>query len=118
MTDSPSPRALILRLRSPEWTPYHTVLRLADALLDQGCRVTLFLMDDAVLGLVAPHGNSRDSAPISPLLARGAEVAVCQSTAEIRGLGSDDLPPGARFETQVQLGHLAGSVDLFLPFVN
>ena len=118
MTETPSRRALILLLRSPEWTPYQSVLRLADALLSEGCRVTLFLMDDAVLGLVPPHGKARESAPVAPLLARGAEVAVCQSTAEIRGLGPDDLPPGARFETQVQLGHLAGNVDLFLPFVN
>ena len=118
MTDTPSRRVLILLLRSPEWTPYNTVLRLADALLAEGCKVTHFLMDDAVLGLVPPHGKAPGSALLAPLLSRGAEVAVCQSTAEIRGLGPDDLPPGARFETQVQLGHLAGIVDLFLPFVN
>ena len=118
MTEVAPRRVLILLLRSPEWTPYATVLRLADALLSEGCHVTLFLMDDAVLGLVAPHGKPRELAPVFLLLSRGAEVSVCQSTAEVRGVAPEDLPPGARFETQVQLGHLAGTVDLFLPFVN
>ncbi|MGC8529929.1 MAG: DsrE family protein [Leptospirillia bacterium] len=118
MTEAPPRRVLILLLRSPEWTPYTTVLRLADALVAEGSHVTLFLMDDAVLGLVAPHGKPRELSPVAPLLSRGIEVAICQSTAEIRGIGPEDLPTGARFETQVQLGHLAGTVDLFLPFVN
>lgn len=118
MTDAPPRRVLILLLRSPEWTPYATVLRLAEEFLSAGARVTLFLMDDAVLGLVPPHGRTADSSLLAPLLLRGAEIAVCQSTSEIRGIGPGDLPSGARFETQVQLGHLAGTADLFLPFVN
>lgn len=54
MTEVAPRRVLILLLRSPEWTPYATVLRLADAFLSEGCQVTLFLMDDAVLGLWRP----------------------------------------------------------------
>jgi len=107
---------VILLLRSPEWTPYATVIRLANGFLSAGVRVTVFVMDDAVLGLIPIHGRGPESYPLFPVLAAGGELVVCQSTAEIRGAGPGSLPPEIRFETQVQLGHLAGSADLFLPF--
>lgn len=107
---------VILLLRSPEWTSYSVAIRLGLEFLSQGARLTVFVMDDAVLGLFPVHGKGPETFPLFPLLERGAEVAVCQSTAEVRGFGREDLPPGSRFETQVQLGHMAGSADLFLPF--
>lgn len=110
------PHVVLLLLRSPEWTPFSTVVRLASSFLDAGARVTVFVMDDGVLGLVPVHGRGPESYPMFPVVASGGEVVVCQSTAEIRGVGPGALPPGIRFETQVQLGHLAGSADLFLPF--
>ncbi len=116
MGSPPSPRVLVLLLRSPEWTPYSTVIRLCLSFLSAGARVTVFVMDDAVLGLVPVQGRGPDSYSLCPVLKAGGEIVVCQSTAEIRGLGTEDLPRGVRFETQVQLGQLAGSADLFLPF--
>lgn len=110
------PHVVMLILRSPEWTPFSTVTRLATEFLASGTRVTVFIMDDAVLGLVPVHGRGPDSYPLFPVISSGGEIVVCQSTAEIRGMGSALLRPGVRFETQVQLGHLAGSADLFLPF--
>ena len=111
-----APKVVILLLRSPEWTPYATVVRLASSFVAAGARLTFFVMDDAILGLVPVHGRGPNSFPLFPILQSGAEIVVCQSTAEIRGMGPGGLPPGVRFETQVQLGQLAGSADLFLPF--
>lgn len=111
-----APVVVILLLRSPEWTPYATVVRLASAFVALGARLTIFVMDDAILGLVPVHGRGPNSFPLFPVLQAGAQIVVCQSTAEIRGMGPGDLPSGVRFETQVQLGQLAGSADLFLPF--
>jgi uncharacterized protein involved in oxidation of intracellular sulfur len=107
---------VMLILRSPEWTPFSTVIRLATGFLAAGARVTVFIMDDAIMGLVPVHGRGPDSYPLFPVISSGGELVVCQSTAEIRGMGPSRLPTGVRFETQVQLGHLAGSADLFLPF--
>ncbi|EQD25003.1 MAG: DsrE family protein [Nitrospirae bacterium] len=111
-----APRVVMLLLRSPEWTPFATLVRLAVSFVAAGARLTVFVMDDAILGLVPVHGRGPNSFPLFPVLEAGGEIAVCQSTAEIRGLGPGALPPGVRFETQVQLGQMAGSADLFLPF--
>ena len=116
MESASVPRVTLLLLKSPEWTPYTTVVRLGLAFLASGAKVTVFVMDDAILGLISAHGRSAESFPLAPLLAAGGEIAVCQSTAEIRGIGKGDLPAGVRFETQVQLGQMAASADLFLPF--
>ena len=110
------PRVVMLLMKSPEWTPYATVVRLARSFVTAGAHLTVFVMDDAILGLVPVHGRGPDSYPLFPVISAGGEIAVCQSTAEIRGLGPGTLPPKVRFETQVQLGQLAGSADLFLPF--
>lgn len=116
MESTSAPRVTLLLLKSPEWTPYTTVVRLALAFLASGATLTIFVMDDAILGLVPAHGRAAESFPLAPVLAAGGEVAVCQSTAEIRGIGKEDLPAGVRFETQVQLGQMAAAADLFLPF--
>lgn len=108
---------LVLLLKSPEWTLFHSVVQLSVALLDEGARLTLFVMDDAVLGLYPRSLREPESFPLQPVLKKGGTVLVCQSTAETRGITADRLPTGARFETQVQLGRQAAEADLFLPFV-
>ena len=106
----------MLLLQSPEWINFAVVVRLGKAFLDAGAELTVFVMDDAVLGLVPLPGRGKDSYPLFPLVAGGGTILVCQSTAEVRGLLGDRLPDSVRFETQVHLGHLAGTTDLFLPF--
>ena len=114
--EAKSPIVVMLLLRSPEWTNYGVVIRLGLSFMAAGASVTLFVMDDAVLGLVPILGRGPESYPLFPLVQGGAKVLACQSTAEVRGVLRESLPPGVCFETQVQLGHLAGSADLFLPF--
>ncbi len=115
--ESPEKHVGILLLKSPEWSAFHSVVELSVALLEEGARLTLFIMDDAVLGLYPRSSRDPQSFPLHPVIEKGGTVLVCQSTAETRGMHSDRLPDGVRFETQVQLGRLAEEVDLFLPFV-
>ncbi|AFS52598.1 DsrE family protein [Leptospirillum ferriphilum] len=114
---SPEKHVGILLLKSPEWSIFQSVVRLSVALLDEKARLTLFLMDDAVLGLYPRQPGKPLTYPLYPIIEKGGTVLVCQSTAEPRGLTADRLPSGVRFETQVRLGRLADEVDLFLPFV-
>jgi uncharacterized protein involved in oxidation of intracellular sulfur len=90
---------------------------MALAFLSTGARVTIFLMDDAVLGLLPRNYRDPSSFPLSPVLTSGGEILVCQSTAEPRGLLSENLPQGVCFETQVHLGQLSSEADVFLPFL-
>jgi uncharacterized protein involved in oxidation of intracellular sulfur len=108
---------VILLVKSPEMTQFFLVIRMALAFLSTGVRVTLFLMDDAVLGLLPRNYRDPASFPLSPVLSSGGEIMVCQSTAEPRGLLAENLPEGVRFETQVHLGQLSSEADLFLPFL-
>jgi len=108
---------VLLLVKSPEMTQFFLVIRMALAFLSRGARVTLFLMDDAVLGLLPRNYRDPASFPLSPVLASGGEILVCQSTAEPRGLLSENLPRGVCYETQVHLGQLSSEADLFLPFL-
>jgi uncharacterized protein involved in oxidation of intracellular sulfur len=115
--ESDRKHVLVLLLKSPEWTLFHSVVQLSVAMIDEGARLTLFIMDDAVLGLYPRSLREPDSFPLHPIIKKGGTILVCQSTSEMRGVTADRLPTGARFETQVQLGRQAGEADLFLPFV-
>jgi uncharacterized protein involved in oxidation of intracellular sulfur len=108
---------VLLLVKSPEMTQFFLVIRMAMAFLSTGARVTLFLMDDAVLGLLPRNYRDPGSFPLSSVLSSGGEILVCQSTAEPRGLLSENLPPGVCFETQVHLGQLSSEADVFLPFL-
>ncbi len=114
---SPEKHVGILLLKSPEWSVFQSVVHLSVAFLDEQARLTLFVMDDAVLGLYPRNPGKPLSYPLYPIVEKGGTVLVCQSTAEPRGLTADRLPEGVRFETQVRLGKLADEVDVFLPFV-
>ncbi len=106
----------ILVLKSPEATQFHLAIRMALAFLRSGCKVSMFIMDDAVLGLFPRNYRDKESYLFAPVVGAGGEILVCQSTAEPRGILSESLPAGVRFETQVHLGQLSSEADLFLPF--
>uniref|UniRef100_A0A7C3QSR7 Uncharacterized protein n=1 Tax=Leptospirillum ferriphilum TaxID=178606 RepID=A0A7C3QSR7_9BACT len=114
---SPEKHVGILLLKSPEWSVFQSVVHLSVALLEEKARLTLFIMDDAVLGLYPRQHGKPLSYPLYPVVEKGGSILVCQSTAETRGVTADRLPEGVRFDTQVRLGRLADDVDVFLPFV-
>jgi len=108
---------VLLLVKSPEMTQFFLAIRMALAFLSTGTRLTLFVMDDAVLGLLPRNYRDPASFPLAPVLSSGGEILVCQSTAEPRGLLAENLPRGVCFETQVHLGQLSSEADLFLPFL-
>ena len=84
-------------------TPYgyqhtQTALRLAEAALDRGHRVILFASADGVHNFTAgqrARGVPNAEAEFARLIAKGLRVELCGSCLSFRGVGKEDLVPGA-----------------------
>jgi len=103
----------ILLTTSPESQNSEIVLKLASAILDKGQGVEVFFMDDGVYNVM--RGNS-----ISPrfegILKKGAGLALCGHTAEIRGLEKGDCLEGVKYAGQYELSCIVAEADRFLMF--
>jgi tRNA 2-thiouridine synthesizing protein D len=85
-------------------TPYgyqntQTAISLAEAALDRGHRVILFASADGVYNFTAgqrPKGVPDAEQGFTQLLAKGLEVELCGSCLSLRGIGKDDVIPGAK----------------------
>jgi uncharacterized protein involved in oxidation of intracellular sulfur len=106
--------------------PYGTercfnALRLAQALLkvEPKPEVTVFLMADAVVcakdGQTTPNGYYNLGGMIEEV-ARRAQVILCGSCMDARGLGDGELVEGAERGTMPQLAELTAAADKVLVF--
>lgn len=105
--------------------PYGTehsfnALRLAGALLRREQQLRVFLMADAVLCAHAnqklPSGHYNLQIMLSKLLEQGAEVSLCGSCMEARGIGDDELIEGARRGTLDELADWTLWADKVIPY--
>lgn len=103
--------------KSPEHQDAQTVKRLADAFIDAGHEVSIFLMEDGVLNAVVVHSPKGLSAGFDRLLSKGVKIALCTYTAEIRGISHDNFYKGVEFHSQYDLSKLVNECDRFLSFV-
>lgn len=103
--------------KSPEHQDAYTVKRLADAFVDAGHEVSIFLMEDGVFNVVISHSSRGVSAGFDKLVSRGVRIALCTYTAEIRGLNSANVFEGVDFHSQYDLSKLVNECDRFLSFV-
>jgi sulfur relay (sulfurtransferase) complex TusBCD TusD component (DsrE family) len=90
---------------APEHPGFRDVVRLAEAALDQGVRVFLYCIDDAVMGLADTQ--------LQALKARGANLFACAYAAQRRSIPLSNL---ATFAGLATLSDLAASTDRFLAF--
>ncbi len=100
-------------------TPYgyqhtQTALRLAEAALDSGHRVVLFASADGVHSFTS--GQRARGVPIAEveftrLIEKGLRVELCGSCLSYRGIGKEDLIPGASPSSLKTLFGLVGESD-------
>ncbi len=105
----------ILLTTSPESQNSYTVVQLARAALNQGHQVSLFVMDDGVFNLKANPKNLW-SAEFSALIQAGAQITLCASNAESRGLEKGELIDGVVFGSQYDHAMILKESDRFLVF--
>jgi len=89
------------------------VLNLANATLEAKHEVEIFFMDDGVYNVVT--GNSISSR-FAELITRGASLALCGHTAEIRGVEKEDCIEGVKYAGQYELACMVNESDRFLSF--
>ncbi|HEU5395199.1 MAG TPA: DsrE family protein [Candidatus Methylomirabilis sp.] len=100
---------------SPERADARTVVRLAEAALEAGHRVELFLMNDGVYNVVAvpKHPVSGD---FVRLMEAGAAITVCATNTGPRGVTKDAALPGVRFGSQYDHAQMVARADRVLTF--
>lgn len=96
------------------WDLY-TASRLAQAALDQGHEVRVFVMGDGVHHLVN-HPKNPWLEEVRRLLDAGVEVACCAVNGDLRGLTQDRLVPGVLWGSQYDHARIVGWSDRYLGF--
>lgn len=121
MTETNQPRALTLFLTAPPFGSESpsTVLNLAQAALDQGYRVNLFLSADAVY--CASTGQKAMGLPpvgerLTALIEQGLRVDLCGSCLQLRGLRGEMRIKGAQPSSLKSLFGMMAESQAFLAF--
>jgi uncharacterized protein involved in oxidation of intracellular sulfur len=99
--------------------PYNG-LRLATSLAGAEAGVRVFLFGDAAAcarrGQRVPSGYYNLATMLSGLAKRGVEVGVCGSCMDARGIGDEDLVPGARRSSMAELTDWVLAADRVVTF--
>ena len=103
----------MLLTTSPENQNSETVIKLAQAALEAGHTVELFLMDDGVYNVVK---GVKISVRFAGLMTKGASLALCGHTAEERGVEKEDCLEGVKYAGQYELACMVNEADRFLTF--
>jgi sulfur relay (sulfurtransferase) complex TusBCD TusD component (DsrE family) len=103
----------MLLTTSPENQNSEIVIKLANATITAGHKVEIFFMDDGVYNVV--KGNNI-SDKFAELIAKGAGLALCGHTAEIRGVDKEDCLDEVKYAGQFELAGMVNSADRFLMF--
>ncbi len=83
----------------------HTVVKLAEAALEEGLEVSIFLMCDGIYHLI--------SEPLNALVDKGAELSLCAHNAEQR---KAEKKGTILFGSQYDLANIVAESDRFLAF--
>lgn len=121
MTESSQPAALTLFLTAPPFGSQSpsTVLNLAEAALDRGYRVNLFLSADAVY--CASAGQKAIGLPqvgerLTALMEKGLRVDLCGSCLQLRGLKGEMRIAGAKPSSLKNLFGMMAESHAFIAF--
>lgn len=89
------------------------VIKLANAALNVSHQVEIFFMDDGIYNVVKKNSISPKFAE---LIDRGAFLALCGYTAEVRGVDKEDCLDGVKYAGQFELACMVNASDRFLMF--
>lgn len=103
----------MLLITSPEDQNSETVIKIAQAAIEAGHTVEIFLMDDGVYNVVK---KVKISVSFARLMAKGASIAICGHTAEDRGVEKEDCLEGVKYAGQYELACMVNETDRFLTF--
>lgn len=103
----------ILLTTSPENQNSEIVINLSASILAAGHKVDIFMMDDGVYNVVAENSISPRFAE---LISKGASLALCGHTAEVRGVKKQDCLEGVQYAGQYELACMVNETDRFLSF--
>lgn len=103
-------------------TPYgyentQTAMKLADAALDQGHKVTVFASADGIHNFTrgqAPQALPNAEEGFSRLIEKGLRVELCGTCLKFRGVGREDAVEGAAPSSLKTLFGLVAETDAFL----
>ncbi len=99
----------------PEQASVGSVLRLAQAALDAGHGVSLYVMDEGIAAL-RDHPKNPWAAGFRRLLDAGVPITACASNASARGIAEAELVAGARLGGQFDHAAILAAGDHFLAF--
>jgi len=105
----------ILLTTSPESQNSYTAVQIARAALAQGHQVSLFVMDDGIYNL-RYHPKNPWAAEFMALIERGAQITLCASNAESRGLEKEEVIAGVVLGSQYDHATIVNESDRFLVF--
>jgi sulfur relay (sulfurtransferase) complex TusBCD TusD component (DsrE family) len=105
----------MLLASGPERRDRILVLRLAEASLERGHGVHLFLMKEGV-ECVRNRPDNPIAGELDRLMAKGMEVTLCSLNARRRGMSQNDTIPGVAFGSQYDHARLVAGSDRYLAF--
>lgn len=100
---------------SPERADARTVVRLAEAALETGHRVEIFLMGDGVYNVVAAPKHPV-SGEFVRLMEFGVPITLCATSTGARGVTKESVLPGVRFGSQYDHAQIVARADRVLTF--
>lgn len=106
----------ILLMAPPAHAVSRAALALAEAALEAGHAVELFLMEDGLYHALPTGYRDDPAARLERLAARGMKVAACTYNATVRGLGRGRATPVVELAGQEELARLVENCDRFLSF--
>ncbi|MBS1263264.1 MAG: hypothetical protein MAG715_00438 [Methanonatronarchaeales archaeon] len=105
----------ILLARDPvTYHDAHTALHVAEAGLERGDEVEVFLLDEAVY-LADSAGDEAVHVKVQSLMERGLRVVLCHHNASERGM-EDRVLEGVEVESVIENGRMARESDRYLSF--
>ncbi len=112
-------KTLTLFLTTPPYSREntHTAIRLTHAALDRGWVVNLFASADGVYNFTRQHkaqGLPNAEKEFAALMARGLHVELCGTCLNFRGIGPEQIAPGAEPSSMKRLFGLVKNSDAFV----
>jgi sulfur relay (sulfurtransferase) complex TusBCD TusD component (DsrE family) len=93
-----------------------SVARLANAALDRGHEVVVFLFDDGLYNALPSSSNKCTLKQFHQLIEKGAEVAVCSNMAKTRGISETIVKEGIAYGSLLHFSEMINQCDKVLSF--
>lgn len=100
--------------RGPTDIATRTAITWADAALEAGCSVEIFLFDNGIYNALASRTNKNPLRQLHQLAERGAEICLCANMAKAKGVTPDKAHPCVVFGSLLHFAELVTTADKLL----